>query len=141
MAIFIVFWCAVLGTVFWLLSIILKAIQSVINGAFSAILEGGAIVFLGTAGIAFLYLLYSISVGIRTGSIGEMIWKVILFFIAIAFIVSLVGGLGAIILELAFLIVSSITSIAISILKFLDACAEAAYIFFLKTIKEKVDLL
>lgn len=141
MAIFIIFWCAVLGILFWGCSMFLKSIQSAIYGAYDAIVECGAVALLGIVGLIFFYLLYALSFGIRTGEIWDIIGSLILGFLGIAFVIGIIGGLGAVILEIAVMVVTFIITMAITILELLNSGVEKAYVFFLKTIKQKVDSL
>ena len=141
MAIFVIFWCAVLGTFFWLLSMGLKSIQSVINGAYEAIVQCIALVIMGVIGWVFFFLLYIIAYGIRTGGFWDMLGNLILGFIVLGFLIGILGGLGAVALEIVIGISIFIISVSIAILELLNELVENAYIFFLGIIKNKVDCL
>lgn len=141
MAIFVIFWCAVLGITFWTISIILKAIESAIYSIYDAIIECGVITLLGIAGLILMYVLYKVSFGIRTGTFWSMVGSLILGCIALAILLGLWGWIGALILEIAALVVTYIIGFCVKVLEFLNVHAEGAYVFFLKKIKQRVELL
>ena len=141
MAIFIIFWCAVLGIVLWFFSIILKGLQSVIYGSYDAIVEWGAITLLAGIVLVFFYMLYGLSSAIRTGNFWDIVGGLILSFVGIALVIGLVGSLGALILELAVMAIATIITVVITVLELLNSWIEEGYVFFLKKIKQKVDML
>lgn len=144
MTIIIIFWSVVLGIFFWGCSMFLKTIQSIACGAFRAIIEWMYFLVRGIVGMAVLGLLRVISIGIRTGELGDMIATVFLGVLIMLVVIALFGGLGVLVLNVIDLMVWGalyIISCLIQILEYLDIYVERAYVFFLKQIKQRVDLL
>lgn len=138
MAIFTIFWCAVLGIFFWLFSMLLKSIQSAIHGILEAVITCGSLTLLGMLGVFLLWAIYNIAIMIRinTGVFGVVLGIIVVIFLA--FLLVFIGTAAG---EIAITIVSVIVGIIISILEKLNPAVENAYVFFLKKIKQKVDLL
>ena len=70
-----------------------------------------------------------------------MLGNLILGFIVLGFLIGILGGLGAVALEIVIGISIFIISVSIAILELLNELVENAYIFFLGIIKNKVDCL
>ena len=137
MAIFTIFWCAVLGVVFWILSMILKLIQSAIISLFDTVRQCGSISIKVFREICFLLLIYIIYDGI--GEINFfllLLLGVILFFLAF-----FIKTMGAEVIYQLVEIVMPLINLIIKMFDFFDTHIFHAYEFFLNKIKQKVDLM
>lgn len=137
MAVFTIFWCAVFGIAFWLLSLLLKSVQSVIEGLYDAVSDCGFALFLGIVGIVFFLTVYTVVNAFRTGSF----FLVIIILLALGIVVTLGGSVGIIAVELIIMAVSCVFEFCKAMLTFINTYVEGAYIFFLNKIKQKVDAL
>lgn len=141
MAIFIVFWCAILGLLFWLLSVIVKSIQAAIYGVFDSIIKCGIIIVFGLFCCFVLYLFYQISSEIRTGTLFDTLFMIVICVILFSVFFGWLCGIGLIVLELVAAAVYGLIEITIICLEAMNTWTETAYVFFLRKIKRKVELL
>lgn len=141
MTIFVIFWCAVLCMVFFAISMLLKMIESLVFAAGDALVECGAIALLGIAGAAFLYLLHFISLGIRTDALWDMVGEIVMGVILIVIVIGIIGGFGAIIVELAMLVSGFMIGFLVMIFSLFNGFTERVYLFFLNIIKQKIECL
>ena len=141
MAIFTIFWCAVLGIFFWLFSMLLKSIQNAINAIIEAVTSCVSIVIVGMIGVVIMCALYNLAANFRLKGFWEIIGGLIYYLILVGISFALLAWAGAAIFQVANIIVSVVVGIILAILEGLNPAVENTYAFFLKKIKQKVDLL
>ena len=137
MAIFIIFWFSVFGIVLRIISMILKAIRSLIYSIQDTVLECGKIAIVGGIAVLVLFMVLGFSTIIRKMSVGLIIGLIfIIGCIKLVFSVSeseLVESIAS--------LVRIVIGLCILALIRLNSYVERAYVFFLKKIIQKVNSL
>lgn len=139
MVAFVIFWSSTFAILFFVLGIIFKGLASALNALLSSI--GGALAIGGSAslvGMAF-YLLYGIIDGIIKEGLWSVLGMIVLLVIEIGIIGAIVGGLGALILEIVVPIAVFILSIISAVLEGAAGICESAYEKFLTAITKRLD--
>lgn len=139
MVAFVIFWSATFAIIFFVLGIFFKALASAFNALLTSL--GGVLAIGGLAGGAgvVLYLLYAIIDGIIKEGFWSVVGEIVLIFIVIGIIGALIGGLGAIILEIVVVVVGYALTIVSAILEWAADLCERKYAKFLKAIISRLD--
>ena len=139
MVAFVIFWSATFAIFFFVLGIIFKGLASAFNALLSSI--GGVLAIGGLAALAgiALYLLYGIIDGIIKEGFWSVLGMIVLLVIEIGIIGAIVGGLGAMILEIVVSIAVFILSIISAVLEGAAGLCERSYAKFLTAIIKRLD--
>jgi len=136
---FVIFWSAAFAIIFFVLGIFFKALASAFNALMASL--GGILAIGGLAGLAgiALYLLYAIIDGIIKEGFWSVIGTIVMFFILIGIVGAIVGGLGAMILEIVVMVVGYALVIVSAVLEWAADLCERSYAKFLKAIISRLD--
>ena len=139
MVAFVIFWSAAFAIIFFILGIFFKALASAFNALMASI--GGILAIGGLAGLAgiALYLLYAIIDGIIKEGFWSVIGAIVMFVILIGIVGAIVGGLGALILEIVVMVVGYALMIISAVLEWAADLCERSYAKFLKAIISRLD--
>lgn len=139
MVAFVIFWSATFAIIFFILGIIFKALASAFNALLASI--GGVLAIGGLAGLAgiALYLLYAIIDGIIKEGFWSVVGTIVMFFIVLGIFGAIIGGLGAVLLEIIVSVAVFVLEIISGILEWLAMTCEKGYAKFLTAIIKRLD--
>lgn len=139
MVAFVIFWSAAFAIIFFILGIFFKALASAFNALMASL--GGILAIGGLAGLAgiALYLLYAIIDGIIKDGFWSVIGTIVMLVIVIGIVGAIVGGLGALILEIVVVVVGYALMIISAVLEWAADLCERSYAKFLKAIISRLD--
>lgn len=139
MVAFVIFWSAAFAIIFFILGIFFKALASAFNALMASL--GGILAIGGLAGLAgiALYLLYAIIDGIIKEGFWSVIGTIVMFVILIGIVGAIIGGLGALILEIVVMVVGYALVIISAVLEWAADLCERSYAKFLKAIISRLD--
>ncbi len=129
----VIFWAAVFAVLFFVLGVVFKALASVFN-ALMASTGVFAIGVLAAMAVIALYLLYAIADGIIKEGFWAVFGWVLLFLVVIGIGGAILGGLGAVLLELIIVVAEAVLLVVSGALEWLADKCERGYIKFLKVI-------
>lgn len=139
MVAFVIFWSAAFAIIFFMLGIFFKGLASAFNALLSSL---GSVLAIGglaaLAGIA-LFLLYGIIDGIIKDGFWSVVGTIIMFLIVLGIVGAIIGGLGAMILEIVVVVVGYALVIISAVLEWAADLCERAYAKFLKAIISRLD--